>query len=367
MKKEPAKVVKKSPPSPKAPRSGKPASGKSPFSRSKTERRLPLKTNSKPKVSKTKNEKQTREPAEERKGRMRPEHYPRNKEVIVLVVKTEATLLSFVLEKMPHLGRNKIKGYLSRKQIAVNGVPVTQFDYPLARKDEVSIFEKALKSTRKQKIDIIYEDDDMVAINKPAGLLSVASDKEKGITAYRLVSDYVREDDARNRVYVVHRIDKETSGVLLFAKTTAMRDLLTDNWDKLVAKRGYFAVTIGVPEVKEQTLKNHLYTNATRLMYVGNKAKGTVLAITHYVVKYETEGYALLDVDISTGKKNQIRVQLKHIGHPLVGDEKYESGENPLKRLGLHAYALHVKHPVTNKELKLTAPMPKEFKTLFKI
>jgi 23S rRNA pseudouridine1911/1915/1917 synthase len=276
-------------------------------------------------------------------------------------VKEESTLLAFLMLKLPKFGRNKIKGYLSRRQILVNGAPVTQFDFPLSSRDEVSIEARSQKTLKTQKLDVIYEDDELIAINKPHGLLSVASDKEKGITAYRLLSDYIKDRDKHARIYVVHRIDKETSGVLLFAKNEAIKDELQKNWNDIVTKRGYYAITSGVPAKKEDTLKNFLFKNATNLMYVGHKSETTVLAITHYQVIRSKENYALLDIDIDTGKKNQIRVQMKHAGYPLIGDDKYDNKDNPLHRLGLHAYELDLIHPITHKKIKIVAKMPKEF------
>ncbi|MDD2398696.1 MAG: RluA family pseudouridine synthase [Bacilli bacterium] len=275
-------------------------------------------------------------------------------------------LLEFLLLAITNESRNNLKAYLARGQITVNGAPIRQFDFLLSPGDIIRVEDRPIKRvTSKIKLKVLYEDEQLVAINKPAGLLSVASDQEKNITAYRLVNDYVQLKDPHTRIFVVHRLDKETSGVLLFAKDNEIRNILQKKWNQLVRKRGYYAITIGVPTPANGTLKDYLFTNSTSLMYVGKRSPGSVLAITNYQVIKDNEKFALLDVNIETGKKNQIRVQLKHFGYPLIGDEKYESGENPLNRLGLHAYQLSLVHPITGKIVKINAPLPAEFNKIF--
>lgn len=291
-----------------------------------------------------------------------------NKALVTINVHGQGELLEYLIKQLPSYSRTKIKGYLSRKQISVNGVPITQFDYPLANKDTIIIHEKTLRINKEdsRRLNIIYEDDDFIVINKPAGLLSVASDNDKHETAYRYVSDYVKQTHPRARIYVVQRLDKETSGVLAFVKSVKMRNALTKDWNTLVKERAYAAVTVGTPKKLEDTLEDYLFTNSTNLMFVGNKSPESVLAITKYKVTAHNDKFALLDVRIETGKKNQIRVQLKNIGTPIIGDEKYETHADPLKRLGLHAYSLVLTNPITEQTLHFSAPTPDSFFQLVK-
>ncbi|MFA5235496.1 MAG: RluA family pseudouridine synthase [Bacilli bacterium] len=282
-------------------------------------------------------------------------------------VKKTSGLLEFLLENMTGVSRNNVKGLLKRRQVAVDGAPVAQFDFEVVPGDIVMIGKERLerRSTR-PTIDIIYEDEEMIAINKPHGLLSIASDKEKEATAYRQVTAHVRTTDPKARVFVVHRIDQDTSGVLLFVKNNRLRDLWQDQWNDLVTKRGYYAVVVGQPSSDKDTLRHYLKETTTHMMYVSDRPGDGQLAVTHYQVMKTNSQYSLLDVTIDSGRKNQIRVQLRHIGHPIVGDDKYDTLLNPIDRLGLHAYHLSLKHPETGRLYEFKATMPPSFTNLFK-
>ena len=222
-----------------------------------------------------------------------------------------------------------------------------------------------IKKKTRSKLPIIYEDDDLIVINKPSGLLSIASDNEKSSTAYRMLSDYVQQKDKHNRIFVVHRLDEDTSGVLMVAKNVKIQQALQEHWNDIVKKRGYYAIVEGVMEKQSDTIKTYLKKNSQNLMYSSKKAGDGQLAITHYKVIKSNSKYSLLDVNIDTGRKNQIRVHLGERGHYIIGDDKYGEPSNPIKRLGLHAYELDFIHPFTGRLVKFTAPMPKEFSTLF--
>lgn len=288
------------------------------------------------------------------------------------VVRKPQGLLEFLLENIKGQSRNNIKKLLSHKCIMVDGAAVSQFDFQLAKGDVVSISsvpmrkgqKKALALPNNVKLDIIYEDDEIIAINKPSGLLSVATDKEKDKTAYRMLMDYVRINNPRNRVYVVHRIDKDTSGVLIVTKNEKLKQLLQDSWNDIVTKRGYIAICDGIFKQKEGTVQSYLKETSTNVMYSSDNPHNGQLATTHYKVKKENAKYSMVDVNIDSGRKNQIRVHMGDLGHNIVGDTKYGDPSNPLKRLGLHAYALEFKHPVTGNMIKLKAPIPKEFISL---
>ena len=280
-------------------------------------------------------------------------------------VKKECELLSFLLETFSTQSRNSVKSLLGSHRVSVDGAPVTQFNFKLYPGDTVIISTSPIKKKTRSRLPIIYEDDEIIVINKPSGLLSIASDKEKSSTAYRMLSDYVQQKDKHNRVFVVHRLDEDTSGVLMVAKNVKIQQALQEKWNDIVSKRGYYAIVEGVMEKPSGTIKSYLKKNTQNMMYSSKKPGDGQLAITHYKVIKSNEQYTLLDVNIDTGRKNQIRVHLGEMGHHIVGDDKYGEPSNPIKRLGLHAYELDLTHPITGKKMKFTAPTPKEFGALF--
>jgi len=277
----------------------------------------------------------------------------------------ECELLEFLLETFKNQSRNSVKSLLSSHRVSVDGAPTSQFNFKLYPEDTVIISNAPIRRKTRSKLPIIYEDDDLIVINKPSGLLSIASDNEKSSTAYRMLSDYVQQKDKHNRIFVVHRLDEDTSGVLMVAKNVKIQQALQNNWNDIVKKRGYYAIVEGVMEKPSDTIKSYLKKNKQNLMYSSKKAGDGQLAITHYKVMKSNEKYSLLDVNIDTGRKNQIRVHLGEKGHYIIGDDKYGKPANPIKRLGLHAYELDFIHPFTGKLVKFTCPMPKDFSTLF--
>ena len=280
-------------------------------------------------------------------------------------VKSECILIDFLMKEIG-FSRNNAKKILSHHLVSVDGAPVSQFDFSLFKGDTVIIAKRPIRKKENNSLKIIYEDDEIIVINKPYGVLSVASDKEKCVTAYRMVTDYVQQKDKHNRVFVVHRIDKETSGVLMFAKNNKLKEELTNNWNELVQKRGYYAVCEGVFKEKSMHIENYLKQNSLNLVYITKNSKGAQKAITDYKVIKENDKYSLVDVDIKTGRKNQIRVTLGSLGHYILGDDKYGEPANPINRLCLHAYELKLTHPLTKKTLTFKAPIPKEFLNFFK-
>ena len=280
-------------------------------------------------------------------------------------VYVETTLMEFLLFQMPDMPRTKVKSLLAHHQVAVGGVPVSQFNYPLVPEDIVTISKKSITKRERKDLPIIYEDEDIIAINKPSGLLSIASDKEKGRTAYRLISDYVAQFDKKNRIYVVHRLDEDTSGVLIFAKSNAVKEALQNHWQEIVETRAYYAIVEGKMEKSEDVLKDYLMENNLHLVYVTRDKQKGKLSITAYKTIAYKEPYSLLDVRLSSGRKNQIRVQLGARGHHVVGDDKYGEPADPIKRLGLHAYRLVLTNPLSGKRYELETHMPDSFKTLF--
>lgn len=280
-------------------------------------------------------------------------------------VKESKELLEYLIINLG-FSRNNAKSLLSHHLVAINGAPISQFNFMLSKDDDLIISKKPIKRKERSNLPIIFENDDIIVINKPYGLLSVASDKEKSSTAYRMVMDYLQEKNRKARIYVVHRLDKETSGVLMFAKNEKVKEALQEKWNDIVLKRGYYAVVEGVMAKKEDHIVNYLNMNSLNLMYISSKFdKKAQKCVTNYKVIKENKKYSLLDVNIETGRKNQIRVTLGSLNHYVLGDDKYGNPENPLNRLCLHAYNLTFINPFDNKKYDFTAPMPKEFLNLF--
>ena len=281
------------------------------------------------------------------------------------VVKQQCELLEFLLLTFKDQSRNSVKSLLGSHRVSIDGAPVTQFNFKLFPGDTVIISSSPIRKKTRSNLPIIFEDNDLIVINKPSKLLSVPSDNEKGSTAFRMVNDYLQQKDKHNRAFIVHRLDEDTSGVLMFAKNDRMAKALTDgdNWNNLVKKRGYYAIVEGTLDTKEGTIRSYLKKNSQNMMYSSKKKGDGQLAITNYKIIQENGQYSLADVDIKTGRKNQIRVHFGDLGHFIVGDDKYGEPSNPIKRLGLHAYELDIIHPFTGKLLKFKAPMPKEFES----
>ena len=281
-------------------------------------------------------------------------------------VHEDCLLLDFLILKFPKLSRNAVKSLLSGHYVSVDGAPVSQYNLQLTKEDTVIVSKTRISKKTRSNLPIIYEDNEIVVINKSSGILSIASDREKGRTAYRMVNDYVQQKDKHNRIYVVHRLDEDTSGVLVFAKNPRIKEALQKNWNDIVRKRGYYAIVEGQMEKTEDTYIDYLKENALNLMYVTNDRKNGKKCVTSYKLIKSNKNYSLLDVNIETGRKNQIRVQLGHRNHHVIGDDKYGEPSNPLKRLGLHAYNLTFVHPITKKVLEFKTEMPQEFNSLFR-
>lgn len=282
-------------------------------------------------------------------------------------VHSETGLLEFLYDHITNDSKNNIKKYLSNHQVLVNGSCVTQFDFLVYKEDIVQISKNKVSNVKKEnvKLDIIYEDDELIAINKPSGLLSIESDNEKNNTAYRMLTEYVQKKDKKARIFIVHRIDKDTSGVLVVAKNEKIKNQLQHKWQDIVKKRQYIAICEGVFKEKEGTVKSYLKENINHLMYSSNDKNGQ-FAVTHYKVLKSNGKYSMVDVNIDSGRKNQIRVHMKDIEHPIVGDKKYGSTKNPIRRMMLHATYLKIKHPITNNEIEFTSKYPEIFNKLIK-
>lgn len=275
------------------------------------------------------------------------------------IVKENEILIEFLKKMFSNLSKNSVKSLLHNEKVFVNGNMTTKYNYELNIGDVVEIREKVAKN-----IDIIYEDKDIIVINKPSGLLTVATEKEKNKTAYHLVMEYLKKKNKNNRIFIIHRLDKDTSGIIMFAKNERAKHLYQDNWNDIVKKRCYYAVIDGKMENKEGTIKSYLKENGNMVYSV--KDRSGKLAITEYKVLKERKNISLLDINLKTGRKNQIRVHMKENKTPILGDLKYGEKSKLINRLALHAYKLELINPVMKKLLTFEINMPNEFKTLFK-
>ena len=275
------------------------------------------------------------------------------------IVKENEILIEFLKKMFSNLSKNSVKSLLHNEKVFVNGNMTTKYNYELNIGDVVEIRDKVAKN-----IDIIYEDKDIIVINKPSGLLTVATEKEKNKTAYHLVMEYLKKKNKNNRIFIIHRLDKDTSGIIMFAKNERAKHLYQDNWNDIVKKRCYYAVIDGKMENKEGTIKSYLKENGNMVYSV--KDRSGKLAITEYKVLKERKNISLLDINLKTGRKNQIRVHMKENKTPILGDLKYGEKSKLINRLALHAYKLELINPVTKKLLIFEASMPNEIKPLFK-
>ena len=275
------------------------------------------------------------------------------------IVKENEILIEFLKKTFSNLSKNSVKSLLHNEKVFVNGNMTTKYNYELNVGDVVEIREKVAKN-----IDIIYEDKNIIVINKPSGLLTVATEKEKNKTAYHLVMEYLKKKNKNNRIFIIHRLDKDTSGIIMFAKNERAKHLYQDNWNDIVKKRCYYAVIDGKMQNKEGTIKSYLKENGNMVYSV--KDRSGKIAITEYKVLKERKNISLLDINLKTGRKNQIRVHMKENKTPILGDLKYGEKSKLINRLALHAYKLELINPVTKKLLTFEVNMPNEFKTLFK-
>ncbi|MBE6149850.1 MAG: RluA family pseudouridine synthase [Firmicutes bacterium] len=261
-------------------------------------------------------------------------------------------LLKFLFDNVKEYNKKEIKNFLKYKSILVNDKIITKHNYMLKDNDivKINIYNK------NKNIEILYEDKDLIAVNKESGILVVDNETNKNKTLYNLVSEYVKKNNKNNKIFIIHRLDQDTSGIVVFAKNEKIKKILQDNWNEIVLTRKYIAIVEG--NINESgVIKNYLTENKNHFVYVSNKGK---LAITEYKKIKSNEKYSWVDINLKTGRKNQIRVHFKSIGHPVVGDIKYGNKNEEYNRLCLHAYELSFINPINNKKMVFTSPIPKK-------
>ncbi|MDO5570101.1 MAG: RluA family pseudouridine synthase [Bacteroidales bacterium] len=281
-------------------------------------------------------------------------------------VEQESQLLTFLIASLNDKSRTTIKSYLAHNQIAVDGRAERQFDRPLNPGDTVSVnFDNSFYEFRNPQLRIVYEDNDIIVIDKASGLLSMATDQIKDKTAYRIISDYLKRKDIKSRLFILHRLDRDTSGLMMFAKSLEVQAKMQANWDNMILRRNYIAVVEGRLENPEGEIKSFLAENSAMNVYSTTPELGK-LAITRYRTIQTAGKYSLLEFDLLTGRKNQIRVHMKDNGTPIAGDKKYGAKSNPSGRMLLHANRLNFVHPTTGEKLLFETGVPTKFKAVFR-
>lgn len=276
-------------------------------------------------------------------------------------IKTQHRLIDYLMDM--GYTRTKAKQLLRHRALEVNGKAVQGFDHLLCKGDTLSVRKdmNLSKAVLSPGMNIIFEDDNLIVIEKPAGLLTIASKTEKAKTAYYQLNEFLklRNPRAKERIFIVHRLDRDTSGLIMFAKNEKVKRTLQEGW-KEVEKR-YYALVEGRPTKKEDSIQSPLSETKSLKVFIDRHSDSAKLSKTQYRVVRNGHEYSLLDIRLATGRKNQIRVHLSDIGHPVAGDKKYGARTNPLGRLGLHSYLLIFKHPVTGAPLRFESKLPSRF------
>lgn len=273
-------------------------------------------------------------------------------------------LLDFLDQKLRDQTRTTLKEMLRHNQVMVNGSVATRHDVPVAPGDEIKLnFTREFKVFSHRRLQLVYEDDDIIVVNKGYGLLSIGNDREREETAYVILRDYLKWKNPANKIFIVHRLDRDTSGLMVFAKSIEAKEGLQHNWNNMVLERKYVALVIGAPEPAEGTVRSYLMENSRHEVYsVAEPLPEAKLAVTHYRTLKTAKGYSLVELSLATGRKNQIRVHMKDLGTPIAGDRRYGATASPIHRLALHARTLRFIHPVTRRDMNFETPVPSRFR-----
>ncbi|MDX9903635.1 MAG: RluA family pseudouridine synthase [Bacteroidales bacterium] len=282
-----------------------------------------------------------------------------------LEITEKATLMPFLLSSLTGKSRDNIKSLLRNRQVLVNGEPVTQFNHELRPGDTIVISSaRHTGGLMARNMRLVYEDEHLIVIDKNAGLLSMASDNEKYLTAYNILSTYVKSQKPSNRIFIVHRLDRDTSGLMMFARSEKVQSLLQRDWKRNVTARTYTALVEGEVTEPEGVIKSYIYESKALVMHSTPDPKRGDLAVTRFRLMKSGKEYSLLEITLETGKKNQIRLHMQEMGHSIAGDKKYGASTSPIGRLGLHASVLAFIHPVTGREMRFESKVPAKFRRM---
>lgn len=278
-----------------------------------------------------------------------------------IVVKKDGELLDYLYNNLD-IPKKRIKQYLTHGAIYVNNSRTTKYNYKVVAGMNITI-DTDSKNKKSLPFEILFEDDHIIVVNKPSGLLTIATAKEKDRTLYHIVREYLVSKDRNARVFIVHRLDKDTSGVVVLAKDEKTKNQLQENWNEYVSLREYVAVVHGHLKKDSDRIVQMLSETKTNLVYVSKKEDAKE-AITNYKVVKTSDKYSLVSINIETGRKNQIRVAFNSLGNPIVGDKKYSDIKDNENRLYLHANRLKMYYPVIKKDILFETSTPNEFKKI---
>ncbi|MBB3703106.1 23S rRNA pseudouridine1911/1915/1917 synthase [Alloprevotella rava] len=281
------------------------------------------------------------------------------------VVKTATTLLPFIQHCLNGISRSKAKSIMTGGGVRVDRAIVKQFDYELQPGMRVEISRRKPKNELSNKfVRIVYEDSQIIVIEKAIGILSMAS-MNHPYCVKTILDEYFRRTHQKCTAHVVHRLDRDTSGLLVYAKTQRAEQILENNWQSIVTDRRYVALVSGRMEEKAGVVRSWLKDNKAYFTYSSETDNGGKYAVTHFKTIKAADRYSLVDLKLETGRKNQIRVHMKDLNHPVCGDIKYGNGDDPIGRLALHAFRLNFFHPITSEPLRFETPYPKNFLSVF--
>ena len=286
------------------------------------------------------------------------------KSLLTFKVVEPAQLIAFIMEKMHGMSRNRAKALISNRVVLVNNAITTHPLVELKPGDVVQLDRsKHKKSFHCKELDIVFEDPYLFIIDKHPGLLSMSNNSRQQ-TVQTVLNRYLEKGGGRNTSHLVHRLDRDTSGLMVYAKDVQTQQSLINSWQQLVTDRRYLALVKGEFEQPRGRIQSWLTEDKKFITHSSPVDNGGKYAVTHYNVLASSNGYSLVECELETGRKNQIRVHMADLGHPVVGDRKYGSDEDPMRRLGLHAYMLCFTHPVTGKHLRFETPVPFCFEKL---
>lgn len=284
----------------------------------------------------------------------------------IFKVKTEAPLLEFIMQSLQGISRSKAKAILQGGGVRVERKNITQFDFPLHPGMTVEI-SKRKKGVQLQSkfVKMVYEDRYLCVVEKNIGILSMATDHHL-FSVKSVLDDYFHKSRQKCTAHVVHRLDRDTSGLLIYAKTMEAEQILENNWRQIVTDRRYYALASGRMEESQGTVRSWLKDNKAYFTYSSPVDNGGKYAVTHYRTVRANDRYSLVELKLETGRKNQIRVHLQDLQHPVCGDIKYGNGDDPCGRLCLHAFRLNFHHPITGEHMHFETPVPRAFTSVFK-
>lgn len=279
------------------------------------------------------------------------------------------TLMEFLMEKMPEASRTRIKSFLSRRMVYINKEIVTQFDYPLKRGTVVQINHNQNKPSEftSRDITVLYEDAYLIVINKNTGVLSIATGRSKGKSAHAILNHYVKRSNHQNQVFLIHKLESEESGIMIFAKDEQTKFNLQERWRELIITHSFVGVLEGEVKKDEGVIVSWLDENTGDVRYadeVESSPRSALRAITRYKTIKRANGLSLVEFEPREDRNNKIRTQMAEIGHPVLGDRLHGEFKSPIRRLALHSFLLRFRHPVTGELMKYEIPYPQTFRNL---